>query len=69
MLFCGVAQKSSSEEETMETTQVEKFFALWKDNSQEKMETQIVNTTKHNRHVPENIQNNCMIFGPYYLLA
>lgn len=27
----------------MDTTEVEKFFALWKDNSQEQMETQMVN--------------------------
>lgn len=39
------AQKSSSDEETMDTTEVEKFFAVWKDNSQEQMETQMVNAT------------------------
>lgn len=43
--LCDVAQKSSSEEETMDTTEVEKFFALWKDNGQEQMETQMVNAT------------------------
>lgn len=31
----------------MDTTEVEKFFALWKDNSQEQMETQMVNTKKN----------------------
>lgn len=43
--LCDGAQKSSSEEETMDTTEVEKFFALWKDNGQEQMETQMVNAT------------------------
>lgn len=28
----------------MDTTEVEKFFALWKDDGQEKGETQMVNT-------------------------
>lgn len=32
----------------MDTTEVEKFFAHWKDNSQEQMETQMVNKYKKN---------------------